>query len=505
MKKEKVVALITAILMTVVISAGCAGNNSEDSQNSSDNTETMQSTYDYSQDDTTASDDDNSADSSVGDKNASESSAAKETDNSDGDNISNPPTENGNDTENVNNTQQSSDSETSQQSSQENSTQQSSQTPLNQQQENSVQTNSTSSGHSPSSPQSQDKPSTQSSNPPSSDNSNGTSGGSAPQTSNPSSTPPSEHHNSQSPSPVDTKTEAEEIYLSTNSVKLKMGETVNLNTTVLPKNAADRSYSYYIDNASVIEYSNGILKGKNPGSATISFKTVNGVTSSCKVEVYGIPSSVKLNKTSIKLDAGDSCTLSAKTNIGNYGISYKWRSTNPDIVSVESTDYSTAVITANTPGTAVVTAETANGVSSVCRITVNPIQNVQPVDYEQYEDEVIRLVNKERTARGLPKLKKRNDLVPLATTRAKEIVSKFDHVRPDGRSSFTILRDNNIQYSYVGENIAYGQDTPEYAMKCWMDSKGHRENILSENFNGIGVGCYEHNGTLYWVQLFIHE
>ena len=328
-----------------------------------------------------------------------------------------------------------------------------------------------------------------------------------PQTSSSITPAPTEKPMQQSrPNPSDsTRPEASKISLSTNSVTLKIGETKNLNTTVLPKNAADRSYSYYIDNASVIEYSNGILKGKNPGSATISFKTVNGVTSSCKVEVYGVPSSVKLNKTSIKLDEGDSYTLSAKTNIGNYGISYEWSSTNPDIVSVESTDYSTAVITAKTPGTAVVTAETANGVSSVCRITVNPIKNEQSDDYEQYEDEVIRLVNKERTARGLPKLKKRNDLVPLANTRAKEIVSKFDHVRPDGRNSFTILSDNNIQYSSVGENIAYGQDTPEYAMKCWMDSKGHRENILSTKFNGIGVGCYEHNGTLYWVQLFIHE
>ena len=498
MKKEKVVALITAILMTAVISAGCAGNNSEDSQNSSDNTETLQSTYDYSQDDTTASDDDNSADSSVGNENTPESSGTKETDNSDGDNSSSSSTENENDTGNINNTQQSSDSETSQQSSQGNGTQQSPQTPLNQQQTNSGQTNSTSSGHSPSSPQSPDKPSSQSTGRTSSGNSNGTSGGSAPQTNEPSPTQPTDSHNNQPSPTVDPKTEAEEIYLSSNSVKLKMGETINLNT-------ADRSYSYYIDNASVIEYSNGILKGKNPGSATISFKTVNGVTSSCKVEVYGVPSSVKLNKTSIKLDEGDSYTLSAKTNIGNYGISYEWSSTNPNVVSVESTDYSTAVITAKTPGTAVVTAETANGVSSVCRITVNPIKNEQSDDYEQYEDEVIRLVNKERTARGLPKLKKRNDLVPLANTRAKEIVSKFDHIRPDGRNSFTILSDNNIQYSSVGENIAYGQDTPEYAMKCWMDSKGHRENILSTKFNGIGVGCYEHNGTLYWVQLFIHE
>ena len=55
----------------------------------------------------------------------------------------------------------------------------------------------------------------------------------------------------------------------------------------------------------------------------------------------------------------------------------------------------------------------------------------------------------------------------------------------------------------AGENIAMGQRTPKEVMNAWMNSKGHRENILNTSFDTIGVGCYEENGTYHWVQLFI--
>ena len=59
-------------------------------------------------------------------------------------------------------------------------------------------------------------------------------------------------------------------------------------------------------------------------------------------------------------------------------------------------------------------------------------------------------------------------------------------------------------YRRAGENIAWGQRTPEAVMKAWMNSSGHRANILNEKFTSIGVGCYEQNGVLYWTQLFIY-
>ena len=90
-----------------------------------------------------------------------------------------------------------------------------------------------------------------------------------------------------------------------------------------------------------------------------------------------------------------------------------------------------------------------------------------------------------------------------ANIRAQEIISKFDHVRPNGQSCFSVLNEMNIRYQTCGENIAAGQQTPEEVVTAWMNSEGHRKNILNPNFTKLGVGYvtggnYRHN----WVQLF---
>ena len=71
-----------------------------------------------------------------------------------------------------------------------------------------------------------------------------------------------------------------------------------------------------------------------------------------------------------------------------------------------------------------------------------------------------------------------------------------------GHECFTILWHLGIDYGYAGENIAMGQRTPEIVMNDWMNSSGHRANILSENFDCIGVGYTMVDGHPYWVQLF---
>ncbi len=120
-----------------------------------------------------------------------------------------------------------------------------------------------------------------------------------------------------------------------------------------------------------------------------------------------------------------------------------------------------------------------------------------------YEDEVIRLVNIERKKQGLSVLTKDSGAASAARVRAKEIVRSFSHTRPDGRSCFTAASETGVKYSSAGENIAYGYTSPAQVVKGWMDSDGHRKNILSSKFTKIGVGCYKSGGTLYWTQLFI--
>ncbi len=89
--------------------------------------------------------------------------------------------------------------------------------------------------------------------------------------------------------------------------------------------------------------------------------------------------------------------------------------------------------------------------------------------------------------------------------RAKELEALFSHTRPDGSSCFTVLGEYGISYSGAGENIAAGQRSPEEVMNSWMNSQGHRENIMQDSYEKIGVGHYQgQDGTQYWVQLFIY-
>lgn len=118
---------------------------------------------------------------------------------------------------------------------------------------------------------------------------------------------------------------------------------------------------------------------------------------------------------------------------------------------------------------------------------------------------IIELVNAERAKAGLAPLSLNTTASSAALTRAKETVSVFSHTRPDGRNFSTALTEAGISYSFCGENIAYGQTTPEQVMNDWMNSSGHRANILQSNFSQIGIGHYiSGNGTQYWVQLFLN-
>ena len=118
------------------------------------------------------------------------------------------------------------------------------------------------------------------------------------------------------------------------------------------------------------------------------------------------------------------------------------------------------------------------------------------------EQQVLDIVNKERTSRKLSALVMSDKLCKAAAARAKEIAGKFDHTRPDGRSCFTVFSEYGITYRAAAENIAAGQRTPEEVMEDWMESPGHRGNILSDKYGSFGIGIYTEGRTTYWVQLF---
>ncbi len=123
-----------------------------------------------------------------------------------------------------------------------------------------------------------------------------------------------------------------------------------------------------------------------------------------------------------------------------------------------------------------------------------------------YEQQVVDLVNKERAAAGLPALKVNTKLAGVAEMKAEDLRDKnyFSHTSPTYGSPFDMMKQFGISYSSAGENIAKGQKTPDSVMNGWMNSSGHKANILNTSFTEIGVGYVtDSNGTTYWVQMFI--
>lgn len=119
------------------------------------------------------------------------------------------------------------------------------------------------------------------------------------------------------------------------------------------------------------------------------------------------------------------------------------------------------------------------------------------------EENVIELVNKERKAAGKDALQSDDELNAIAALRAKELAEKFDHTRPNGTSCFTALDEAGYSYLSAAENIAYNfSDSADSVMDQWMNSSGHKANILNGDVTKIGVGYYEANGRHYWVQIF---
>lgn len=122
-----------------------------------------------------------------------------------------------------------------------------------------------------------------------------------------------------------------------------------------------------------------------------------------------------------------------------------------------------------------------------------------------FAEQVVKLVNEERTKAGLKEVTLDTNMEAAALVRAKEIEKSFSHTRPDGRHFSTALQEQNVTFKGAGENIAWGQSSPEAVMNAWMNSEGHRANILNPNYTKIGVGYYQNaNGTNYWTQLFTY-
>lgn len=120
-------------------------------------------------------------------------------------------------------------------------------------------------------------------------------------------------------------------------------------------------------------------------------------------------------------------------------------------------------------------------------------------------EQVLQLVNAERSKYGLKPLKMSEQLRSIANLKSKDMAEKnyFDHYSVTYGTPFEMLQQFGVHYSAAGENIAAGQKTPQEVMNSWMNSSGHRANILNKNFDTIGIGVYQGGSYgIYWTQLF---
>ncbi|KUP04506.1 hypothetical protein Q73_15360 [Bacillus coahuilensis m2-6] len=124
------------------------------------------------------------------------------------------------------------------------------------------------------------------------------------------------------------------------------------------------------------------------------------------------------------------------------------------------------------------------------------------------EEQVVSLTNQERAKYGLPALKSDWELSRVARYKSDDMKNKgyFSHTSPTYGSPFDMMKNFGISYRSAGENIAAGQTSASQVVKDWMNSEGHRANILSRDFTHIGVG-YSKGGSYgtYWTQMFIKK
>lgn len=129
-------------------------------------------------------------------------------------------------------------------------------------------------------------------------------------------------------------------------------------------------------------------------------------------------------------------------------------------------------------------------------------------DVKALETEVVNLVNQERAKQGLSPLTQNWELSRVARYKSQDFINNnyFAHQSPVYGSPFDMMKAFGISYRSAGENIAKFQRTPTEVMNAWMNSPGHRANILNSSYTEIGVGvAKDSKGNLYWTQMFIRK
>lgn len=301
------------------------------------------------------------------------------------------------------------------------------------------------------------------------------------------------------------KGSSDEVHLSRASVEMKTGERISIRLT-----GAKGTVKWRISDPKVFTYSKGYITANGEGSAVLTAE-YNGKKYRCTVTVEKKLTGLSADTYDLHLKKGEKGVV----RINTAGKSVMAMAGNGALCSMECSpiieNEFDLTVTALKNGSCDITVFNVDNKKDkfIIKLTVSngsigasmggksSDTETAAVDEADFADEVIRLCNEERESRGLSPLEKSDSLTRSAAVRVGELPENFSHTRPDGTSCFTAVTEN---FSASGENIAMGYTTPEEAVTGWMNSPGHKSNILDPDFTKIGVGYY--SDGYYWVQVF---
>ena len=157
-----------------------------------------------------------------------------------------------------------------------------------------------------------------------------------------------------------------------------------------------------------------------------------------------------------------------------------------------------------TTTTTTTTTETTTTTTETTTTTTTIVTTPSEETLLQMAQDTVDAINQERANNGLQALTVLDALGEPAAIRAKELEQEFSHIRPDGTAVFSILEEYQIEYMTAAENIGIGYQSAEAAIIGWMNSEGHRANILSADYSKLAIRIYiGADGTYYWCVIFI--
>ena len=277
---------------------------------------------------------------------------------------------------------------------------------------------------------------------------------------------------------VNEKILPEQITPSENEVKIGVEETICINVSVTPENATDTTLIWESSDESIATVTEkGLITGVSKGECIITVKAQADDKIQAQIAVIVTEEKQGISETNnnTNRNTNGNTNKNNNTETGNNNSSSENSSTGNN--TTESTTESTTEVVANS------------------------------YYIDSYAEQVLSIVNERRAEQGLSPLTMNYGLVSAAKIRAAELTQSFSHTRPNGTSCFTAFDEAGVSYWGAGENIAIGYSSPESVMNGWMNSEGHRANIMNSDYTQIGIACYYDPNTPYkyhWVQCFIY-